>query len=36
MEIYIILILIAIIIGLIGAIIWEYQDVKALKDLEDK
>ncbi len=36
MEIYIILCLIAIIIGLIGAIIWKYQDIKALKDLEDE
>ena len=36
MEIYIILCLIAIIIGLIGAIIWKYQDIKALNDLEDE
>lgn len=36
MEVYIILCLIAVIIGLVMAFAWAYQDVKKLKDLEDE
>lgn len=36
MELYIILCLIAVIIGLVMAFAWTYRDVKKLKDLENE
>ena len=36
MELYIILCLIAAIIGLVMAFAWAYREVKELKDLEDE
>lgn len=36
MEVYIILCLIAVIIGLVMAFAWAYRDVKEFKDLENE